>query len=411
MDNLELLNISELLEKHFKEKIEIEKQHVKILTGPGEHYGSIILKVDLNVKIEGIPRELKLVAKQIPVSELLQKAFDVQVTFRKESFAYTVSLPTLLEFQKEFKVPSEDLLDMFPKCYGARCNLDGNDGNVDRNAAILFENLINVGYQTIDRLVGFDLEGAKVVVTNLAKFHAVPLALKLLRPKVFAEKVMPGLVRHLGAEQLGEEVISVFHNSIMIAARKCDELSPYLSRLQKLVDYYAKHPYTNRPDPSEEYGTISHCDVWTSNIMVLKDSNGVVQKNKFLDLQLTNYSSALRDLIFFLFTSVQNNFVVQNLDELIKLYYDNFVHTLKYFDIDMSPYSWDNFNKELNKIAPDEVYHVLLMFKIICSQRGKVTNTIDKFEITDWTRKDLLGEEHTRKMRDTVLALVSRNWL
>lgn len=411
MEKFELVKVSELLSKYFKSNVEIQEKNVKLLTSPGEHYGSIILKVDMFVKINGVLRNLNLVAKQIPVSELLQKAFDVLVTFKKENFAYTVTIPTLIEFQKEFNFPEEKLLTCFPECFGSRFNLHGNNDVVDRNAVLLFENLKDQGYETMDRLVGFDSQGADVVLQDLARFHAVPIALKQLRPDVFEEKVMPGLVRHRGPEQLGTEVIDVFHNSIMKAARQCEELKPYLDRMQKVVDYCAVNPYIIRPEPSKHYGTIAHCDVWTSNIMVLKDDDGKITKSKILDFQLTNYSSPIRDLIFFLFTSVQNDVLEKNLDHFIKLYYASFIDTLKYFGIDMDPYSWDNFNKELNAVAPDEVYHVLMMLKIICSQRGKVTNTLDHFELTDWTREDLIGEDHRQKMKNTVLAFASRNWI
>lgn len=411
MEKIELVNISELLSEYFKSKVEIQEKDVKLFTGPGEHYGSIILKLDMVVKIDGVQKNLNLVAKQIPVSELLQKAFDVQVTFKKESFAYTVTIPTLIEFQKEFDTPEDKLLTCFPECFGSRFNLYGNDEIVDRNAVLLFENLRDQGFQTLDRIVGFDLQGANVVLKDLARFHAVPIALRLKRPDVFQKNVMPGLVQHKGAEQLGPEVIDVFHNSIMKAARQCEELKPYWDRMQKVVDYFAVHPYTIRPEPSEPYGTISHCDLWTSNIMVFKDKDGSTTKSKILDFQLTNFSSPIRDLIFFLFTSVQNDVLEKNLDHFIDLYYSSFVDALRYFQVDMEPYSWDNFSKELNSVAPNEVYHVLMMLKIIYSQKGKVTNTLDHFQISDWIRDDLLGEDHRRKMKETVLAFVSKNWI
>ncbi|KAK9874642.1 hypothetical protein WA026_005468 [Henosepilachna vigintioctopunctata] len=411
MEKFQLVNIVELLRTHYGSDIEVQKQHADILTGPGEHYGSIILKVDLELKINGVLQILNLVAKKIPVNELLQKAFDVQVTFKKEAFAYTITIPTLLDFQKEFGFPEDKLINFFPKCYGYRYNLEGTNEHIDQNGALLLENLKTVGYETVDRLVGFDLESSMVILKNLARFHAVPLALKLLRPEVFKEKVLPGLVKHKGAEQLGEEVGKVFHGTIMSTALKCEELKPYLSRLQKVVDYYETHLLIDRPPPSEEYGTVTHCDVWTSNIMVLKNSNGVATKLKLLDLQLTNYSSPIRDLIFFMFTSVQNDILLENLDCLIEYYHENFVDTLKYFDIDLEPYSWKNFNEELENVAPDEVYHILVMLKIIYSQRGKVTNTLDNFQISDWIRPDLLGEDHKRKLKNTVLTLASKNWI
>ncbi|KAJ8950675.1 hypothetical protein NQ318_012754 [Aromia moschata] len=104
--------------------------------------------------------------------------------------------------------------------------------------------------------------------------------------------------------------------------------------------------------------------------MLLRDKNGKAVKNKMVDLQLTTYSSLIRDLIFFLFTSVDNGVLDKHLDDFVQLYYDSFVDNLKDFDLDLGPFSWEEFQKELEEVAPTEVYHVLVMLKPICTERG-----------------------------------------
>lgn len=406
-------NLQGLLSKSFQEDLEILDQKTTLLTAPGEHYGSIMLALEVQIrkKSSNKPETLNLVAKLIPASKTLQVAFDIKVTFRKEVHAYIEAIPTLQQFQKDYKVLPEKILDIFPKCYGARVTLDENKNEVDEDGVILFENLKLQGYRTDDRLVGLDLEATRLIIRDLARFHAVPIALKKLKPDVFKEKVMPCLVRNKGLEQLPPDVGAAFHNSIMDGAREIPELQPYLQRIQKVVDDAAANPYVNRPPPDELFATMVHSDYWTSNTMVLRDENGKALKTKMVDLQMLTYSSAVRDLVFFLFTSVINKVLDENFEEFLKLYHNTFLDTLKDFQLDLNPYCWEAFEKELNEVAPTEVYHVLVMLKPICTERGKVENSLEDFEDSDWSRKDLLGPNHRRKLKDTVLALVKQNWI
>lgn len=406
-------NLQDLLKKTFSQHVEVIDQKTTLLTAPGEHYGSIMLALDVTLNTNNEKgKHLHLVAKLIPANEMLRLAFDIPVTFKKEVIAYTITIPTLVKLQQEHNVPADQLIDkLFPKCYGARISLDTEKDTVDEDGVILFENLKVQGYRTEDRLIGFDLDATRIIIQDLAKFHAVPIALKLLKPEEFKTKVMPSLVKNKGLEQLPAEVGKSFHGSIMNGAKQVPELAPYLERVQKVVDFAAENPYVNRPPPNELFATMVHSDYWTSNTMLLRDENGRALKNKMVDLQLMTYSSAVRDLIFFLFTSVINDVLDEHIDEFIKLYHDSFVNVLNCFNLDTKPYNWDAFQQELEEVAPTEVYHVLVMLKPICTEPGKVQNSLEDFQDTDWSREDLLGPNHTRKMKRTILAFVKKNWI
>lgn len=183
-------NLRKLLQNTLGDDFEIVSESYTMLTPPGEHYGSIMLAVDVTVKKDtGKEEVLNLVAKIVPANQMLRVAFNIGVTFKKEVLAYIDTVPALKQLQKEHNVPKSRLLDIFPKCYGARIALDENGNAVDDDAAIVFENLKIQGYLMEDRLKGFDLPHAKMIVQDLARFHSVAIALRLLKPKVFEEKV------------------------------------------------------------------------------------------------------------------------------------------------------------------------------------------------------------------------------
>lgn len=401
-------NLKSVLANTLGDDVEILAEKTALLTAPGEHYGSIMLALDITIKRPDRKEEvLNLVAKLLPANEMLRIAFNVSVTFKKEVIAYLDSIPTLIAFQREHNVPESRILDIFPKCYGARVSIDKDE--VDDDAVLIFENLKVKGYATDDRMKGFDFDDAKLILQGLAKFHAIPIALRLLRPEVFQKKIAPSCVKNSGLEQLPPEVGAAFHNAIMENAELIPELEPYLERVRKVVD--ANALAFAKPPPNETFATMVHSDYWVSNTMMLRDKNGRPLKNKMVDLQLMQYSSPIRDLVFFLFTSVINSVLDQHCDDFIKLYYDAFIENLKDFDIDLNPYSWDEFNKELEEVAPTEVYHILVMLKPIFTEREKIQHTPEEFQDSDWSRKDLLGPAHKRKLRDTVIALAKKNWI
>ncbi|XP_066149777.1 uncharacterized protein [Euwallacea fornicatus] len=407
-------NVGDLLSQSLGEEIEVLSEDTRVLTAPGEHYGSVMLALSVKIKRKdsGKEQNLQLVAKLIPANEMLRIAFDVPVTFKKEIFAYKETIPALVALQKEFGVPEERFQDkLFPKCYGARLSVDENKNIVDEDAVLIFENLKVQGFITEDRLKGFDLSAAKIILKDLAQFHAVPIALKLLKPEIFQKKLVPALVHNKGLEQLPPEVGLAFHNSIMDGARDVPELKPYLEAIQKIVDHGAAHPWVNREAPNEPWATMCHADFWVSNTMVQKNENDDTIRNKIVDLQLMRYWSCCCDLVFFLFTSVINSVLDEHYEELIRLYHQSLIDTLETFHVDLSAFSWDNFLKELNEVAPTELYHVLVMLKPICTERGKVQHTSEEFQDSDWSRKDLLGPHHRKKLRDTVLAIQKRGWL
>jgi len=402
--------LDSLLGEALGEHVEVVEQKSTYLTPPGEHYGSIMLALNVTIKKDsGKTEELNLVAKMLPASDMLRVAFDTGVTFKKEIDAYMVTIPALVQFQREYKVPEDKLLDIFPKCYGARVSL--NCEEVDEDAVLIFENLKVQGYDTGDRFVGFDYEHALMIVKDLAKFHAVPIAMRIISPNDFKEKIGPCIVPNQGIETLPDDIAAAFTDSIIENAKIIPELAPYLENIIKIVNESNDDMKNkNGPPITSAYATAVHSDYWVNNTMVLNDSEGKPLKNKIVDLQIMQYDSALRDLVFFLFTSVVNEVLDEHYDDLIKAYHDTFIDYLKDFKVDLEPFTWKNFLAEIEDIGPKEFHHVTFMLKPIFTEKGKIKDLAD-FQPSDWGRRDLIGPAHKQKLKDTILAYAKRAWI
>lgn len=118
------------------------------------------------------------------------------------------------------------------------------------------------------------------------------------------------------------------------------------------------------------YTSIAHCDLWTNNIMFtcgkqknlqtiakvqcylyhrllhfcslfISDALGRVNQVKFCDYQLYAYDSFAHDLIFFLFSSVNNDVRRQHIEHFFRYYHQHLIATLTLLGCPIDDYTYD----------------------------------------------------------------------
>lgn len=134
----------------------VVKYNTEPLLQLGENYGSTILKVDALVKKSNSndEEELHLVAKMLPATDFQRNYFNSQYTFKKEIFLYEELIPIYRKIQQEFGFKDNEIFDVGPRLFGARCSLDPSTKDVDEDAVILMQNLKSLGYYCMDKQKG-----------------------------------------------------------------------------------------------------------------------------------------------------------------------------------------------------------------------------------------------------------------
>jgi thiamine kinase-like enzyme len=368
---------------------------IKLLTAPGENSGSVMLKVDFTVKTPTGNEEIHAAAKTVPPNELIQEVFNTAVTFRNEIAFYKKIVPLLQDFQRQHGV--KEVIDFVPKYYGSRLNLKGDEGKVDQDAVLLLENLKVANYDTLDRTRGFDLDAAKLIITDLARFHAVPLALKLQKPDVFEREIKPFLMLWTPKERQRSELNK--HVSRLID--DIEELKPLKERILNAFD----ESFAPR-ETRETFATITHNDCWVNNFL-LKLENGKPVKNIIVDYQLCSYGSPARDIVFFLYSSVQDDVLKEHYDDLIKLYYQIFISTLEQLKCVTAPFTFEALEKEINNEARYSQFgHVTFMLYPVFRPQADIP---DNTEINMFNHK--IPDAHKRKFVSVVNEFIKRKWL
>lgn len=413
MPQLSRQDLEALLRPTLGRQLVVESFTSKLLTQPGENYGSTMLDIEVTIrheKDETSSHNLSLVAKLVPPSKFLRKIFDSPITFCKEITCYTSLKLEYEKLQTEMCIPKDKFLDVFTKCYGARTTMSEEIGDkADENAAILLENLKTLNYRLGDRTVGMDLKHVQLVVSKLACFHALSVALKLLKPQVFKETVLKACQPHnKGFDEAEIKTSSLKILKIIETIPGCDVYLQKVQRGLELADQIGLNP--SLCPPREPYATFSHTDLWVNNMMFCYDSDnenypvGV----KFLDFQGNAYDSPVKDLLFFLHTSAAEGVTANNYDELIRLYHQNFTDCLKGVGCDITPFTFQLLLDEIDIFAPSEVHHVLYMLLVISADK---TDAVEQSGVDIETFYQNPSETYKRKAKEYITDYVQRGWL
>ncbi|XP_028154527.2 uncharacterized protein LOC114348095 [Diabrotica virgifera virgifera] len=380
-------NIESLCSQRVGYNKKIIKTDTSSLVPEGENYGGEMVKLNLVVQDENSNQseEIHVVVKKIPPSEIYQEIFNIQHTFRAEINFYEKLVPLFQNFQRENNV--QDVLDCFAKFYGSRLNLNGSE-EVDLDAAIVFENLSIAGFRNIDRLTGFNFEETQLLLKYLAQLHAVPLAIKIRNPELFKQEIRPHLNNGLHGSG-GFEMALPIIEAILNESQKC---APLVPKIQKLWHKFYYEEEDN--EAKEPFATFSHGDPWVNNIMV-KYANGVATELKFVDFQVYEYASPVADFLYFMFTSVQNNVLKENIDDFLKFYHSSLLQNLKELGCDLEPFGYDRFLKEFEEHTYISLIWVLTFIPFVVFGKKGDDSTVPSFQ--DIKFSDSLSVEDARK--------------
>ncbi|EZA54342.1 hypothetical protein X777_05572 [Ooceraea biroi] len=373
------------------------------LLPPGENYGSTILKVHAVIKRDDDAEEedLHLVAKMPPPTEYQRRIFDSPYTFKKEIFMYEHILPHYQELEREAGLKEDELFDVLPKYYQSRFSLSP-DVEFDDDAVILMENLKARGYYTGNRAKGYDLEHSRVAIRAMARFHALGMTSKYKRADYF--EILKQRSKCIDFktdefEQVQKDMVTKMAEDPQIAVHidRCKSaLSDMMDTLWTAV-------------PEEPWSTIIHSDFWVNNIMFHCDESGHVDDVKFVDFQNYLFFSPLREMIFFVLSSTNDDVHDENIEELIDLYHETFVVVLKRMGCDTEPFTREKFDAKLAKDAKYEFLHVCFMLKVVTLDVQETEFNYDKIESVMLSYQG--NQAFIQRLRRVVLYLIKRNWI
>nr|XP_033320834.1 uncharacterized protein LOC117217379 isoform X1 [Megalopta genalis]XP_033320835.1 uncharacterized protein LOC117217379 isoform X2 [Megalopta genalis] len=402
MKEIVLREVEPLLRQKLGDHVVVENFTVEPLLPPGENYGSTILKVDVDLKKgqDGEQEQLHLIGKMLPPTEFQRRIFNSSKTFVKEIFMYETIMPAYSKLEASLK--PKEVFNFLPKFYGSRMSLQP-DVEMDDDAVFLMENLKAYGYYHGVRSVGYDMEHSKVALQALARFHALGMAMKQKQPGLFHMFKM-----HSKTYSIDAAPDSDMFEATLNTIKEDPDMCVYYDVCENVVNDIVRKGFWGDV-PREPWMTIIHTDFWVNNVLFHRDDKGKIDDVKFVDFQTYVYSSALRDVILYLFTSVEVDITDEQLESLLDLYYETLLKRLNQLKCDTKAFDKELFLEKLKEDAHYEFVHLLMMIKIMTMDIKESNFDYDNMHTAIIDQED--SKTFVDRLRRVVLYFCKRNWL
>ncbi|XP_022222454.2 uncharacterized protein LOC111074117 [Drosophila obscura] len=370
MDSLpDICDLGQVIEPHLSGRL-LCSYKTNSLTQPGDNYGSVLLSIRAQVQRpdDELYEELNLVAKVPPTDPKYWQFIQPERTCLTENAVYKILAPALAALQEEAGIPQAANFDGFAQYYGSRTSLHPSCHLVDHHAILVLENLRSSNYVPGQRLQPYDLSHTLMALRYMAQFHALPLALRLLKPHVFQEKIKPFFDKfdwHAAAPESKAIMKAETLEDIRKATNNNVELVSRVKLLSdEFFDFLAAPP--NLPDGP--FTSIIHSDFWINNLMFQYGPSGEPTHMKIIDFQTAQYDSVVHDIISFLLSSVDIPILELHFEHMLGVYFKTFISCLAGVGAEVSGYSYEAFRAEVKRVAYIQVPHALFMTRFILAE-------------------------------------------
>ncbi|KAG5885372.1 hypothetical protein JTB14_023760 [Gonioctena quinquepunctata] len=273
---------------------------------------------------EGSEETISFFLKYYPKDEAPAVFADGLGAFKKEIFVYG-----LLE---EYVAQGVELASSIaPSCYLA-----------EYNKLLVLDNLVDGGFETLDKHNTLDYDTILVVLQSLAKFHASSLIYEIklghnlleeygddLEESFFNDR--EGFINEKGIEasiKCIEKEIEIFDfPSELLSGKNFPEVARIVcSKIYDLVK------------PSNEYrNVLTHGDLWVTNFLIKYTSRGRIPTEcRFVDFQYGRYTPPSQDVLSLIYLTTNREFREKYMYQVIGMYYNYLERHLKAADLDLN---------------------------------------------------------------------------
>ncbi|KAG8301224.1 hypothetical protein J6590_058220 [Homalodisca vitripennis] len=296
------------------EDIEITKFTASPAISVGEQYSSCPIRVKIEYKkhkgsddLRSLSLILKSELKGGAVKEIIDSFEFSESVFYQRFISKTISLTNIPFAPKSFYSP--------------------------KMSVIVLEDLKEKGFIMGDKKNGLDFEHCRLYVAAAANLHAASLT-------VLEED--PELINIVGKEKMfvcGEAVTPGLQRMVSCALRCLAEYTETSDRFNKYTDLIMDCSTTILDKVVEavkprkdEFNAMNHGDGWANNMMFRYNDEGLPCEVRLLDFQFTRYASPVTDIVYFIWTSANDDVRTHRIDELYTFFVEEINKNLKHFN-------------------------------------------------------------------------------
>lgn len=284
----------------------------------GDHYASVMFRAIITYNTEATPNlEKTWIVKTMPFVEGNKKdMLDGMGVFDVEIEMYANVIPKFEEILRSAGDHTQ---------LGAKCLYS----SFEPQEILIFEDLTKKNYITVDDFKG-NWDIAIKAIEKLAKWHAISFKL-VNEGNTDLLKFNKGF---FGDAKIRE--IPMFRDGykhFIDLLKRHAEFSEYVPKFEKL---YAKDHITQAQkvfravsNGCDNIFVLNHGDFHIKNVMFTEKDRGEIDDVMLIDFQICIWAPAANDLIYMLYTFLDNDSRMNRRDEIIYHYFNIFTQTLK----------------------------------------------------------------------------------
>lgn len=308
--------VQKVLRNYFlDEDLQIVEIFITPATAKGENYASTMTRVRVKYTNPG-QRNLQsgsfLIKSNVENDEYTSGKLSDCDVFSREMEIYSKIIPKLRKI-----LQSKDLdEELVPRIIDIDYAHD----------SIMFEDLTARSFVPADRVKGFDMAHAKMVLRKLAKWHAASAVLGHAEPEIFQSYDRGLMTRRTDVH------VPYYENSLRFCASAVSRLPGYekyaskMFKLQNKLVELGRRAFDRRND---RLNVFVHGDLWITNVLFKYNANMHPVDATLIDFQFSFWGSPTIDLHYFFNTSLSDELVLDGQEELVQYYYEMLVEDLQ----------------------------------------------------------------------------------
>ncbi|XP_069690944.1 uncharacterized protein [Periplaneta americana] len=378
--------------------ITVISTEVTAATAAGDNYGSEMYRVVVKFRRGTKTEEISIIVKASKQQSqgMIAKMMSVRNIFDQETAAFAIVFPTMYKLLDE--VPS---LNNQP--FSAKYLYSDSH---ETASSIVLEDLKVKGFRLADnRTSGLDVKHCLLVMRTIARYHAASLVQYQKDPTIF-EPLMDN-VFSIDKDNGSKEFIEANINRVAKEVNTWPEYDTFLKKLQNLRDT-AVEKWRLGVTRNGEFNVLCHGDLWLNNMMFRYSEDAAeVEDLRFVDFQLTYWTSPAVDLHYFMYTSASAE-ALEHSELLIQEYYNTLCEILTLLKHPHLKPSMSMINEELEKRGLFAVLCSIVVRSVVMVDRSNmpdIENMVDEKETISLT------EKYKGSLKKLLLLFDARGWI
>lgn len=388
--------------KKFLDNTNVSQYEINIIfdTDKGSHFISEIAKIQVQGKDrnnQGVT--LDLIGKFAKADKDVRTRLPIKEFFEHEIFVYEYILPHFEKLQVEKNVRNKF------KSYAGFCAASQEDCK----ETIILENMIVKEFQVCKRDVALDYNHALLLIKEIGRLHALSFAIRDQYPHIFKK-----ILSTLKEVEFNDQCCSHNRNLLHAVFPQCinslhaiqDKIA--LQQYKKLEKvFFEKTQKSVDRKSSEPYAVVTHCDVWTSNLLYKYNELNLPSEVCLVDWQLVKISSPVSDISQIMFVCIDKETRDKHYQELINEYYTSFSSFLRELGSDPDiMFPMNVLQEHLQKFSVHGLYIAVRMISLTSISENDTPDFVEKDALQTIINAKKNLTVFNKRMRDILLDYV-----